>query len=334
MLQQTQVATVIPYYERFLKKFPTAVDLAAADQEEVLRMWEGLGYYRRAKQMHTAAKVVVEKHDGKFPTDYESVLDLPGIGRYTAGAILSISKDQKLPVVEANTVRLYSRLIALRDPPAKTSANRLLWEVAEAVLPIRGSGQFNQAAMELGALVCVPRDPDCPNCPLVKLCPTHEQGLQSTIPGRVKKILYESRDFVAVVTKSDDKYFMRQCGPGQHWAGLWDFPRYDVTDCERDVARLVEQKFSEEYGFNVSLGENLPTIKHGVTKYRITLRSHLASTKPRLTSAAMTVRESSDRGWFTLNEIAQLPLNTTGRKLADHLQNVTRPATVQASPHP
>lgn len=316
MLQQTQVATVIPYFERFIRDYPTPAALAAADEGEVLRRWEGLGYYRRAKQMHAAAKRIAMEHGGRFPESFDAVLALPGIGRYTAGAVLSISRDQRLPVVEANTLRLYSRLIALRLPPATTAANRLLWEVAEALLPRQQSGRFNQAAMELGALLCTPRGPACESCPLRTLCPTYRDGLQGEIPGKVRTMQYENRTHVAVVAQHEDRFFLRRCPPGGHWAGLWDFPRYDVTAntatptviANAAMAAEIERRFAAEFGFEVRVGEKLKTLRHGVTRFRITLDAFAAEADRRSS-------DSNESGWYHPREMIHLPLNTTGRKL-------------------
>ena len=332
MLQQTQVATVIDYFNRFMKRFPTVRDLAAAELEEVLRMWEGLGYYRRARQLHAAAVEVVEKHGGVFPEKFDDVLNLPGIGRYTAGAILSIARDQKLPVVEANTLRLYSRLIALRNPPAETASSRLLWTVAEALLPTKRSGRFNQAAMELGALVCSPRNPSCDTCPLESFCQARCLGLQESIPGKVKKMVYEDRKHIAVVVARQDKYFLRVCQPGSHWAGLWDFPRYDVTQCSGNEIQFVQQQFAAEFGGAIEIEDSLAKLRHGVTKYRIelnALRAAFVADAPAYQAAVTatefapgSVRETSmpeQQGWFTLKELESLPLNTTGRKLVKKL---------------
>src|SRR5262249_34960055 len=158
--------------------FPTVAALAAAQEDRVLRLWEGLGYYRRARQMHAAAKKIVTEHDGRFPRDPEMIRRLPGIGRYTAGAILSIAFDARIPILEDNTFALHCRLFALRGNLATSSAQKRLWQAAENLLPIRGgSGELNQALMELGSRVCTPRNPRCDMCPLVTLCPTHRAGL-------------------------------------------------------------------------------------------------------------------------------------------------------------
>lgn len=323
MLQQTQVATVIPYFEAFLRDFPNVRALASAQIGDVLRRWEGLGYYRRARQMHAAAERMVQQHDGCLPESFAEMLALPGIGRYTAGAVLSISADRRLPVVEANTVRLYSRLVALRHPPAETTSNRLLWEVAESLLPRTRCGRFNQAAMELGALVCTPRQPRCAECPLRDLCPTYHQGLQGEIPGRVRALRYEDRSHVAIVARHGDRFFLRRCPPGGHWAGLWDFPRYDVTGrSDGNPATLaveVQRRFAEEFGFAVRVGEKMKTVRHGVTRFRITLDAFAAEAEARGTVS------DPHCGWYHPQEIADLPLNTTGRKLAKMLTAVAAP---------
>ena len=182
MLQQTQVGTVIGYFDRFLAAFPTIEALAAADEHDVLRLWEGLGYYRRARQLQQAAKIIVAEHGGRFPRDPEIVRRLPGIGRYTAGAILSIAFDAREPILEANTLRLFSRLLAYDGDPRSTEGQRLLWAMAEAVLPRRGSGRMNQALMELGSEVCTARAPRCEECPVAALCRANQQGRQLEIP--------------------------------------------------------------------------------------------------------------------------------------------------------
>lgn len=319
MLQQTQVATVIPYYEAFLSAFPTVHALAAADIGDVLRRWEGLGYYRRAKQMHAAAERIVREHGGRVPDSFDEVVALPGIGRYTAGAILSFSADRRLPIVEANTVRLYSRLVALRRPPAEAASNRLLWQVAESLLPRSGCGRFNQAAMELGSLLCTPRQPRCGECPLRLLCPTRREGLQGEIPGRVRTMQYEDRSHVAIVARHGEHFFLRRCPPGGHWAGLWDFPRYDVTghsgaaETPTGIAAEVERRFAHEFGFAVRLREKIKRVRHGVTRFRITLDAFAADAEAKGTAL------DPHSGWYRPREIADLPLNTTGRKLAKML---------------
>ena len=187
MLQQTQVATVRGYFERFMAAFPTIHSLARADEHDVLRLWEGLGYYRRARQMHQAARTIVAEHGGRFPRDAEAVRRLPGIGRYTAGAILSIAFDAREPILEANTIRLLARLLAYSGDPRSAAGSKRLWQMAEALLPRRNAGRFNQALMELGSEVCLPKSPKCDACPVAALCPTRAAGLQDRIPAPNKQ---------------------------------------------------------------------------------------------------------------------------------------------------
>ena len=182
MLQQTQVATVVPYYERFLAHYPHVHALAAAGERDVLRLWEGLGYYRRARQLHRAAQRIVAEHGGEFPRDLDAVRSLPGIGRYTAGAIVSIAFDLPAPILEANTIRLLTRLLGYDGDPLGAAGQALLWQTAAALLPRREAGNFNQALMELGSLVCTPRGPDCPSCPVQTLCAARRTGREHELP--------------------------------------------------------------------------------------------------------------------------------------------------------
>jgi len=318
MLQQTQVATVIDYYHRFLSTFPTVTELADADEERLMRLWEGLGYYRRARLMHRAAKQIVEQHNGVFPTDEVSVLALPGIGRYTANAILSISSDLKLPILEGNTVRVFSRWVAMREDVKSTAGTKQLWQIAEAMLPRSRSGQFNQAAMELGALVCKPVSPRCDQCPVASHCEAFRLGLQDSIPGKVTKTVYEDRlEFAFVIPNTKhNAWLVYRVPAGERWAGLWDFPR--VMDGMSKTAANALDSFSIATGIATTPTHLLATIRHAVTRYRITLQVHQ-------TKALETVDFRSLDGEYrlaTMDELAQLPLSVTGRKIAKLLNAV------------
>lgn len=304
MLQQTQVITVIAYFQRFLERFPTVSDLAAADEQEVLRLWEGLGYYRRARQLHAAAKQVVAQHGGQFPETFAEVLALPGIGRYTAGAILSIGRDLPLPILEANTIRVLSRLLAYTDDVYSTQGQKTLWQFAEEILPAGQIGHFNQSLMELGALVCTPRDPACLVCPVASLCPTRKQGWQAKIPAPKKKTQYEEvTEAAVVIRRKDGRVLVRRCQPGERWAGLWDFPRVSAGK-NSEIAAAVHSLA----GVHPELGERFATLKHGVTRYRITLDVYNAT-------CASPGKASADAQWTTIESLAALPLSVTGRKI-------------------
>ncbi len=182
MLVQTTVAAVIPYFERFLGRFPDVASLAAADEADVLKAWEGLGYYRRARQLHAAARMIVSEYNGTIPADPDAVRSLPGVGRYIAGAILSFAFDRPEPIVEANSQRVLARILAIEDDLKTASTQRRLWQGAERLVPAVGAGKFNQALMELGALLCTPREPACLVCPLSQLCAARRLGIQDRLP--------------------------------------------------------------------------------------------------------------------------------------------------------
>ena len=182
MLQQTQVKTVLPYFDRFMDRFPDVRALAAASEQEVLGAWSGLGYYRRAKALHRAARTIVQERCGVLPETLEGWLALPGVGRYTAGAILSIAYGKRYPIVDGNVARVLSRLFVVRGDPRSGPSRKALWQKAEEVLPRRSVSDFNQGLMELGALVCTPREPKCLVCPLQVDCEAHRRGLQERLP--------------------------------------------------------------------------------------------------------------------------------------------------------
>jgi len=313
MLQQTQVATVTAYFDRFLRAFPTIRALAAADEQEVLRLWEGLGYYRRARQLHRAAQVVVEQHAGRFPHDPDAVRSLPGIGRYTAGAVLSIAFDQRQPILEANTVRLFARLLGYRGVVTSSQGSRLLWAMAETILPRREVGLFNQALMELGSEVCTPRSAQCETCPAALLCRANAEGLQQTIPVNRPKPAYESLHEAAILIRRNGRLLLRQCAPTERWAGLWDFPRFPIQGQSiTEIHQEIIQSVRNLTGINVEPGAQLTTLKHGVTKYRITLDCYEA----RYVSTTNGKTKPNDLKWLTPVELETYPLSTTGRKLA------------------
>jgi A/G-specific adenine glycosylase len=315
MLQQTQVATVIPYYERFLRRFSTVSALARASQQQVLRHWEGLGYYRRARQLHAAARQIEQEYGGKFPTTIERVRELPGIGRYTAGAILSIALDQRHPILEANTIRVLSRLLAYTGDPGSRDGQRYLWALAENVLPRRRVGDFNQALMELGSLICTPRHPACGKCPVARICPTNELGLQEEIPRPKQKAEYVPRREAAVVVQAAGKILLRRCGKGERWEGLWDFPRFPLSPARgKKLERELVEGVASLTGLHVSLQRPLATIRHGVTRYRITLHCHLAT-------CALPGRTKQQQRWVTVMQATNYPLSVTGRQICQLLED-------------
>src|SRR4051812_15123178 len=226
MLQQTQVATVVGYFARFITAFPDIFRLAAAEEIDVLRVWEGLGYYRRAKQLHAAAQQIVAHFGGEFPQDPTELQKLPGIGRYTAGAIASIAFGRRTPILEANTIRLISRLIAYLGNPHTQTGQQPLWQAAEEILPRSRVAEFNQALMELGSLVCTPDNPNCDACPLTSVCRAYAGNLQHEIPPAKPRPVSTELSEAAIVVRKNGSLLLRQCAENERWAGLWDFPRF------------------------------------------------------------------------------------------------------------
>lgn len=345
MLQQTQVATVIPYFQRFMERFPHVATLAAADEADVLRHWEGLGYYRRARQLHRAAQEIVELHGGVFPRDPAQVLKLSGIGRYTAGAICSIAFDLPEPILEANTIRLFSRLLAYPDDPRRAAGQALLWKAAADWVPDRNAGAFNQALMELGSIVCTPRQPACQACPVQKLCGAYQAGLVEQIPQAAEKPRMVDAHEVALVARQRGKVLLIERAPGDRWAGLWDFPRVAIpggapsqlggTDAEVRLRRELAERLPPLLDMRLTIHEHLLRVKHGVTRYRITLDVFTAQfVEPLVAAQAAGVRLDGaiDRDlcslpavrpqqlrWVRPAELAEYALPVTGRKIAEKL---------------
>jgi A/G-specific adenine glycosylase len=306
MLQQTQVERVKDFFLRFLDRFPTVASLAAATEHDVLRLWEGLGYYRRARQLHAAAKKIVAEHGGDFPRTVVGLRSLPGIGRYTAGAIASIALDQPEPIVEANSRRVIARLAGYAKPLGGAGGDEPIWEIATGLVPREHPGRFNQALMDLGAMVCTPEQPLCNACPLAAHCEARKTGRVAEIPvkasRRAAKVVHET----AVVVRRGARVLVVQRGPGEWWEGLWDFPR--VPGGMRTVRRGIER--SAVLG-RLACGatKRCGTIAHSVTHHRITL-DVVACTAGRINQAVR------GRRWVTASAIESLAMTSPGRRIA------------------
>jgi len=270
MLQQTQAPTVLPYYERFLTRFPTVQALAEAPLEEVLKQWAGLGYYARARHLHRAAQIVVAEHGGQLPADSASLLALPGIGRYTAGAILSIAFHQDAPVLDGNVQRVFSRVFWVRGGPRSDRVKKRLWKLAEEVLPAGEAGDFNQALMEQGALICTPADPQCRSCCLSDLCEAYRRGQPTALPPTAPRPATERREDVVALIWRDGRVLIIQRPLAGVWGGLWEFPR-TTRQGQEPLADGARRAAREVVGLGVEVGDPLPPIKHSVMHQAITL---------------------------------------------------------------
>jgi A/G-specific adenine glycosylase len=339
MLQQTVAQTVVPYYRRFLARFPTVRALASAPLGAVLKEWEGLGYYRRARHLHAAAQEIVVRHRGRFPTDIESLLNLPGIGRYTAGAILSIGRNKRWPVLEANTRRVYRRLGGWTGANMQSANDTHLWRFAESILPHQRVGDFNQALMDLGSQICRPRVPLCGQCPLENVCVARRQGVAGLdVAGDRRAAIVSVRE-VAVVVEHRGRLLLRRCQDGQRWAGMWDLPRYavsrsvavprvltlDSTPSADALAGELARALERDAGVAARL---LPTgvkVRHSVTRYRIELAVLVARGVSRRTAVG---RIAAGFQWVPASQLNDLPLPPTARSVLDQVHQLRSPATV------
>ncbi|WP_310820801.1 A/G-specific adenine glycosylase [Stratiformator vulcanicus] len=344
MLQQTTVAAVIPYFERFLDRFPTVQQLAAAEEADVLKLWEGLGYYSRARNLHAAAQDIATNHAGSFPRTAEELQSLKGIGRYTAGAIASFAFDERAPIVEANTQRLYCRLLGERGDPKSTGVQKTLWQFAETILPKNDCGLFNQALMELGGTVCTIESPSCGDCPASRYCVAARHDLQQQIPAAKRRSKPTPLVDVTVAVRKDDRYLIRQRGLGEWWTGLWDFPRLTLDEtlltritlpsvparssrdqpnlftrepvCE-ELRSTIEQFICDQTGVSCRLRGAELEVRHAVTRYKIRLFCCLADYQ--------SGRLSSDQPlkWVRVNALSELAFSQPGRRFADRLIEIS-----------
>lgn len=242
MLQQTQVATVRGYFERFIEALPTVRALAGAPIDEVKRLWSGLGYYRRADQLHAAAKMMVDRHGGEVPRGFDELMELPGVGRYTAGAIASIAFEEARAAVDGNVERVFARVFHRvagskraqgRGCEKRTVDSKRAWEIAEWLVPRKRPGDFNQALMELGATVCVPGRPKCDECPVNRMCGARNAGVQDSTPAARRAAGVKNERIVAVVVRDAGEVLMKRRPLGGMWSGLWDVPNRVLCDDEK-----------------------------------------------------------------------------------------------------
>jgi A/G-specific adenine glycosylase len=327
MLQQTQVATVIPFFQRFLETFPTVQHLAAADEQQVLRLWEGLGYYRRARSLHQAARQFAATGQEQLPNDPELWRQLPGIGRYTLGAVLSQAFDRRLPILEANSVRLLCRFFGIEEAPEDSTVQKQLWQLAEVLLPRRRVGDFNQALMELGALVCTPTKPSCLLCPLAQHCTARSQGRQDELPRRPQPPATLDVQEVAVVVRRGSNVLVVQRPATGRWANLWEFPHTELQAGESHHT-AAQRLLRETTNLVADLGRELITLTHTITRFRITLVCQEASWQ----SGEFGSTVYQQGRWVRPAELGDLPFSSPQRRLAGALGQATRQNPVALLP--
>lgn len=290
MLQQTQVATVIPYYVRFMATFPDVGVVADADIDDVLHHWSGLGYYARARNLHKAAVTIRDRFDGQFPAAFEDVITLPGIGRSTAGAILSLSRGQRHPILDGNVKRVLARYHAVPGWPGKSDVAEQLWQHAEAHTPSTIVAAYTQAMMDLGATVCTRTLPACPICPLVVECAAHTAGRETAFPGRREKKTKPQKQTKMLLVRAGDAVYLERRPPSGIWGGLWSFPELDP---EEDAVSWLAQKLNAV----PAEVQEWPMLRHSFTHYDLDILPAVI----RLESAVHAVADSSDHLWHELD---------------------------------
>lgn len=301
MLQQTQVKTVIPYYQRWLELFPTVQALAAASQQQVLKAWQGLGYYARARNLHRAAQAIVLEHNGIFPDQLTAVMSLPGIGQTTAGGILSAAFNQPVPILDGNVKRVLARLVALPVPPAKAIA--FLWHLSETILDPVHPRDFNQALMDLGATICTPRNPACLLCPWNAHCQALNLGLQAELPmSETRPPLPHKRIGVAVIWDDRGQILIDRRRQEGLLGGLWEFPGGKLEPGET-IPDCIRREIQEELGIEIEVGDRLVTVDHTYSHFRVTLEVHHC----RHLSGEPQLIECDEVRWVTLEEIDRYP---------------------------
>lgn len=272
LLQQTRVEAVIPYYEKFLARFPDVFALANAPLDAVLKTWEGAGYYARARNLHRTAQIVANERDGKFPRTVEGLLELPGIGRYTAGAIASIAFNVNTPVVDGNVARVLCRVYAIREDPKVGATQKKLWDAATALLPKGHARDFNQALMELGATICLPKNPRCLLCPVQKDCAARQLGIQYELPvKRAKKELPHKIIAAGVIYKRGKILIQQRLSEGL-LGGLWEFPGGKV-EADESLAECVAREVREELGIEIRVGKEILAVDRAYSHFSITLHA-------------------------------------------------------------
>ncbi len=314
MLQQTQVKTVMPYFDRWMRQFPTIAALATADLQTVLKLWEGLGYYARARNLHRAAHQIVSEHNGVFPQDLDTVLKLPGIGRTTAGGILSAAFDQAIPILDGNVKRVFARISALPIPPSKALPQ--LWELSEALIDPDYGRDFNQAIMDLGATICTPRNPACLICPWQRHCQAYNLGIQTQLPmSETRAPLPHKIIGVAVIWNELGQILIDRRKPEGLLGGLWEFPGGKV-ELDETIEACIQREIKEELGIEIAVGDRLIVVDHTYTHFRVTLNVHHCQ---HLSGEPQPI-ECDEIRWVEIHDLEQFPFPKANLQIIEALK--------------
>lgn len=317
MLQQTQMDRAVSYFSRWLHHFPDIASLAAAREQEVLRLWEGLGYYSRARNILRTADLLQRHYNDTLPEDHGALLRLPGIGPYTAGAIMSLAFNRDQPLVDANVERLFSRLFDLASPVKEKNSQAFIWQKATELLPRGKARFFNQALMELGALICLPRSPRCGQCPIQEHCKALQMDItdQRPVPGRKQEQI--AIDMVTGVLWHRGRIFIQKRMADDIWPGLWEFPGGVMEKGEGPEEALVRE-YREETEFLIHGMKKITTIKHNFTRYRVTM--HCYSCRLQNSNTRPVLHAAQDYRWASPNDLEALAFPAPHRRLITLLQ--------------
>ncbi len=310
MLQQTTVQAVIPYYQKWIRRFPDIAGLSCAPLQIILKLWEGLGYYQRAKNLSRAAQIIAARYQGILPSDYKLLIDLPGFGPYTTAAVLSIAYGKPYPVIDANVRRIGMRLLKLMSGSFRNNEKEISRYLASEIKKT-DPGQFNQAVMELGALICLPRNPACLLCPVSDLCQAYAAGVQEIIPPPKKKI-YKKVEAVVGLIKNQDRYFIQQRPPSGLLAGLWEFPGGKRSRGE-SLETALKREIKEETGMDIVRAEPCVTVRHAYTQFQVKLHAYNCRVK------AFPEKLNPRQRWATLKQMKKYPFPSGSIKIIRHL---------------
>lgn len=322
MLQQTQVITVIPYFERFLKTFPTIQSLAEAPLDAVLKLWEGLGYYARCRNLHKAANQIMEKHGGKFPQTLESVEALSGIGKSTAGAILTFAYDKAHPLLDGNVKRVLSRLFKIESDVSQADTIQKLWHLSARWLDTSNDPySFNQSIMELGATVCTPTQPKCLICPISQECLALGAGLQESLPLKKPAVKTPHYDIAVAVIVHRGKLFIQRRPETGLLGGLWEFPGGKKEESET-IEAAVLREIQEELGVSIEITAALTPVKHAYTHFRITLYPFLCQLSEHHTAESILLRSAEASAWIEPQALGNYAFPKANLKIFNELKTV------------
>jgi A/G-specific adenine glycosylase len=313
MLQQTRVEAVIPYFERWMKRFPTVQVLAKVSEQDVLHSWEGLGYYSRARNLHKAAGIVAREFGGELPRSIVALRRLPGIGRYTAGAIASMAFGLDEPTLDGNLRRVFARLFNVEVPADSTEGEKILWSIAAENLPKGRAGDFNQALMDLGATICLPQKPLCPDCPLREACQAQKMGVQEARPVLKAKLKVPSVVQAAVVILGRGRVLLAKRPSEGLLGGMWEFPNGRV---DGDPARGLYKTLKTGYSLRVRAGEPLGTLQHAYTHFRVTVHVFSAELAGDLPENEKRQWAKKNIKWVKLSELEEYPMGKIDRQIA------------------